>query len=142
MSSGLTIAKRLDIIERSTSTSIVQRKAVTATTGTTNGSAGVGPAANLRWLVQAIGVEVSFQASPAASDDCAGNWQLVRSAIFHSLIGVEVEGTFGRKALARGFGGWFVMVNGDTFRAFASALGSSVSVAAVASLVGFEYEEI
>lgn len=139
MPSGPILLGLRDIRERTTTVIEDQRQAATAATLGTSQSSGVGPGSGLRWLVQAIGISVNFSVAPSAGDRGEASAQIVRGGVFHALIGAEVEDNHDVGVVTRGIGCELVMLEGDTFRVFAGALGSSVGVVGVAVLWGYEY---
>lgn len=142
MSSGKTMPAPMDIRERTTGIPILIRESIAVATGATGGSAGQGPGANKRWKVDAIAVSVNLTTAPAAGDRASGSGQIVRGGTFHAFVGAESDDNFGTGVVTRGVGTELHMDNGDTFRAFAGALGASVGATAVAVLVGTEYEDL
>lgn len=142
MSNGGPRGARLDIIERPSTIILRQTESITAVAGGTAQSAGVGPAAGVRWLIHAVSVQAQFVSVPVATDGGVASGIVINTGNIFFMTGVETEPIFGIMAIRRGRGYPLLMELGDVFHAFADARNSTSNVFAQASLLGVQYSVI
>ncbi len=129
--------------ERTTTTILRQRHAITALSGATAMSPAVGPIAGKRWLIVDAVVEARYLSAPLAVDGAGAIGEITGNAPDVTFVGVDAMNDsaqglqFGIAATPN-----VTMDFGDEARLTVDATQSARDVAGILTFWGFEYDDL